>query len=101
MDIIFVLQKLDFCLNQWINCNQNFTEASSYAMNSPQKIFFDFKGHKGQKRSRAFKSLAFYVKLCGAIWAYFPTFQVLNWQNKVLNTPAKAPKAKIPAFFGL
>ena len=63
MDKNFILQKLDFCLNQWINCNQNFTEASSYAMNSPQKLFFDFKGHKGQKFQEPVKAKPFTVSL--------------------------------------
>jgi len=67
MDIIFVLQKIDFCMNQWINCNQILIAASSYAKISTQKIFFDFEGHKSQKRSRACQSLAFYGELCGAI----------------------------------
>ena len=52
MDIKFVLQKLYFCLNQYINYNQNWTAASSYAINSLQ-FFFISKAKKGQEPVKA------------------------------------------------
>ena len=57
MDNKIVLQKKkEFCMNQWINCSQILTAASSYTMNSPN--FLDLKGSEGQTRLRALYSRA-------------------------------------------
>ena len=55
-NMIFVLQKLDFCLNQWINYNQILVAASSYAKNSTQNFFFISKAIKAKKGQEPVKA---------------------------------------------